>query len=53
MKLGGHHKNLTTTNNIIEDVSAAINWDKEKYPKKKISIIRFCFEDHAAFIALY
>ena len=51
MKLGRHHKNLATTNNIIEDVSAAINWDKEKYPKKKISIIRFCFGGHAAFIA--
>ena len=51
LKLGSHHKNLTTANNIIEDVSTAINWDKEKYQKKKISIIRFCFGDHKAFIA--
>ena len=51
LKLGRHHKNLTTFKNIIEDVSAAINWVKEKYPKKKISIIGFCFGGHAALIA--
>ena len=51
LKLGRHHKNLTTLKNIIEDVSAAINWVKEKYPKKKISIIGFCFGGHAALIA--
>jgi len=51
LKLGRHHKNLTTLKNIIEDVSAAINWVKEKYPFKKISIIGFCFGGHAAFIA--
>ena len=50
LKLGRHHKNLTTSENIIEDVSAAINWVKEKYPLKKISIIGFCFGGHAAFI---
>ena len=41
LKLGRHHKNLTSSNNIIKDVSAAVNWVEEKYPKKKISIIRF------------
>ena len=51
LKLGRHHKNLTTLKNIIEDVSAAINWVKEKYPLKKISIIGFCFGGHAALIA--
>ena len=51
LKLGRHHKNLTTLKNIIEDVSAAINWVNEKYPLKKISIIGFCFGGHAAFIA--
>ena len=51
LKLGRHHKNLTTLENIIEDVSAAINWVKEKYPRKKISIIGFCFGGHAALIA--
>ena len=51
LKLGRHHKNLTTFKNIIEDVSAAINWVKEKYPRKKISIIGFCFGGHAALIA--
>ena len=51
LKLGRHHKNLTTLKNIIDDVSAAINWVKEKYPSKKISIIGFCFGGHAAFIA--
>ncbi len=51
LTLGRHHKNLTTLKNIIEDVSAAINWVKEKYPLKKISIIGFCFGGHAAFIA--
>ena len=51
LKLGRHHKNLTTLKHIIEDVSAAINWVQEKYPKKKISIIGFCFGGHAALIA--
>ena len=51
LKLGRHHKNLTTLKNIIEDVSAAINWVKEKYPQKKIAIIGFCFGGHAALIA--
>ena len=51
LKLGRQHKNLTTFKNIIEDVSAGINWVKEKYPLKKISIIGFCFGGHAAFIA--
>ena len=41
LKLGRYHKNLTTSKNIIKDVSAAISWVKEKYPKKKISIIGF------------
>ena len=51
MKLGRNHKNLPTSKNIIKDVSAAINWFKETYPKKKISIIGFCFGGHAALIA--
>ena len=51
LKLGRHHKNLTTLKNIIKDISAALNWVKEKYPKKKISIIGFCFGGHAAVIA--
>ena len=51
LKLGRHHKNLTTSKNIIEDVSTVINWVKEKYPKKKISLIGFCFGGHAALIA--
>ena len=51
LKLGRHHKNLTTLKNIIKDVSATIKWVQEKYPKKKISIIGFCFGGHAALIA--
>ena len=51
LKLGRHHKNLTTSKNIIKDISEALNWVKEKYPSKKISIIGFCFGGHAAFIA--
>ena len=51
LRLGRYHKNLTTQKNIIQDVSAAINWIKEKYPRKKISIIGFCFGGHAALIA--
>ena len=51
MKLGRHHKNLTTSKNIIKDISAALNWVNEKYPKKKISIVGFCFGGHAAVIA--
>ena len=51
LRLGRYHKNLTTLKNIIQDVSAAINWIKEKHPKKRISIIGFCFGGHAALIA--
>jgi len=51
LELGRYHKNLTTSKNIIKDISAALNWVKEKYPKKKISIIGFCFGGHAAVIA--
>ena len=51
LKLGRHHKNLTTLKNIIEDVSAAINWAKEKYPLKKISINWILFCIHTALIA--
>ena len=51
LKLGRYHKNLTTSKNIIKDISAALNWVKEKYPKKKISIIGFCFGGQAAVIA--
>ena len=51
LKLGRYHKNLTSLKNIIQDVSSAINWIKEKYPRKKISIIGFCFGGHAALIA--
>ena len=36
LKLGRHHKNLTTLKNIIEDVSAAINWVIEKYSKENL-----------------
>ena len=50
LNLGRNHKNLTTAKNIIEDVSAGINWVKEKYPRKKICIIGFCFGAHAALI---
>ena len=51
LKLGRYHKNLTSLKNIIQDVSSAISWIKEKYPRKKISIIGFCFGGHAALIA--
>ncbi len=51
LKLGRYHKNLTTLKNIKNDVSSAINWVENKYPKKKISIIGFCFGGHAALIA--
>ena len=43
--------NTVTEIDIIKDISAALNWIKEKYPKKKISIVGFCFGGHAAVIA--
>jgi len=51
LKIGRQHKNLTTSKNIIKDISAALIWVKEKFPKKKIAIIGFCFGGHAAVIA--
>ena len=49
LKLGRHHKNLTTLKHIVEDVSAAINWVQEKYPKKKISKIGFCLGAYSTY----
>ena len=41
LKLGRHHKNLTTLKNIIEDVSAAINWVKENIQRRKSLLLDF------------
>ena len=41
LKLGRHHKNLTTSKNIIKDISAGLNWVKEKYPKRKSQLLDF------------
>ena len=41
LKLGRYHKNLTTSKNIIKDVSAAINWLKKNTQKRKSQLLDF------------
>ncbi|WP_320674923.1 dienelactone hydrolase family protein [Prochlorococcus sp. MIT 1341] len=47
---GRRHKELTTTEQILTDVSAAIEWLKLKSQQSKITGIGFCFGGHAALI---
>ena len=47
---GRRHKELTTTEQILSDASAAITWLKQKNQQSKITVIGFCFGGHAALI---
>ncbi len=48
---GRRHKELTTTEQIYADVSAAIVWLRQRNLLAKITVIGFCFGGHAALIA--
>ena len=41
LKLGRHHKNLTTLKHIVEDVYAAINGFKKNIQKRKSQLLDF------------
>ena len=48
---GRRHKDLTTTDQILADLSASIAWLMERYPAAEISVVGFCFGGHAALLA--
>jgi len=47
---GRRHKELTTTEQILADASAAIAWLRQQNQQSKITVIGFCFGGHAALI---
>ena len=47
---GRRHKELTTTDQILADASAAITWLRQQHQQSKITVIGFCFGGHAALI---
>ncbi len=48
---GRRYKELTTTEQILADASAAIAWLKQQNQQSKITVIGFCFGGHAALIS--
>ena len=48
---GRRHKDATTTDQILSDVSAAVAWLRARRPQAAIHVVGFCFGGHAAFLA--
>ena len=48
---GRRHKDATTSEQILADVSAAVSWLRARYPEAAIHVVGFCFGGHAAFLA--
>ena len=48
---GRRHKDATTTDQILSDLSAAIIWLARVCPGAEISVVGFCFGGHAALLA--
>ena len=48
---GRWHKDLTTTDQILIDLSASIGWMQARYPAAEIAVVGFCFGGHAALLA--
>ena len=48
---GRRHKDLTTTDQILIDLSASIGWMQARYPAAEIAVVGFCFGGHAALLA--
>ena len=48
---GRRHKDATTADQILGDVSAALRWLRARYPEAAIHLVGFCFGGHAAFLA--
>ena len=48
---GRRHKDATTADQILADVSVAMDWLQKHCPRAEIQIVGFCFGGHAALIA--
>ena len=48
---GRRHKEATTAEQILGDVSAALRWLQVRHPQVAIYVVGFCFGGHAAFLA--
>ena len=48
---GRRHKDATTSDQILGDVSAALDWLRVRHPQAAIHLVGFCFGGHAAFLA--
>ena len=48
---GRSHKDATTSEQILADVTAAVSWLRARYPQAAIHVVGFCFGGHAAFLA--
>lgn len=48
---GRRHKDLTTTEQILTDTSAAIRWLQQQIDQPEITVVGFCFGGHAALLA--
>ena len=47
---GRRHKDQTTTKQILDDASSALDWLKQQYSQSKVTVVGFCFGGHAALI---
>ena len=48
---GRRHKDVTTTPQILSDLSAAVAWLQQRCPAAAIDVVGFCFGGHAALLA--
>ena len=48
---GRRHKDATTTEQILSDVAAALDWLRTLHPAAAIHVVGFCFGGHTAFLA--
>ena len=51
LALGRRHKEATTAQQILSDVSVAIAWLSRRHPQAAIDVVGFCFGGHAALLA--
>ena len=48
---GRRHKEATTTQQILSDLSVAIAWLNQRCPQAAVDVVGFCFGGHAALLA--
>ncbi len=48
---GRHHKDATTSDQILGDIAAALAWLRARHPQAAVHLVGFCFGGHAAFLA--